>query len=58
MSLDPRQARIDRALDVKPPALLEPPFPYRREPFDPFFFDADEEPVKEPAPAGPPAVLT
>lgn len=58
MSLDPRQARLDRALDVKPPARLEPPFPFKREPFDPFFFGADKQPDKEPDPAGPPVVLT
>lgn len=45
---DPKSNRIAReeAKRKKPPESLDPPFPYRRETFDPFYFGLEKQPKK------------
>ena len=53
MSLDPKTNRQEREADKAkkqqdPP--LNPPFPHRRESFDPFFFGLQAEPLPQQTP--------
>jgi len=52
MSLDPRTTRQERETEKarKQQALsLNPPFPHKRQPFDPFFFSLERETPDEEA---------
>lgn len=50
MALDPKTVRAEReqkkAENRPEDEPLDPPFPYRRLPFDVFFFGLDKEPAK------------
>ena len=55
MSLDPRQNRIAREqakAKANTPPPLNPPFPFRVVPFDPWTFDLQNDPPAEKAQAG------
>jgi len=47
--LDPKERRttreVDRAKKQQQIPPLDPPFPFRPTPFDPFFFGIEEEPL-------------
>jgi len=56
MSLDPKTNRREREAEKakkraeEPP--LNPPFPHKRQAFDPFFFQVEREPVVTPQTGG------
>ena len=55
MSLDPKTNRQDREAEKakkQQDTPLNPPFPHKRQSFDPFFFSLEREPVVTPQTGG------
>ena len=53
--LDPKERRLERETqqaETDQPPPLDPPFPFKRTPFDPWFFGLQDEPPPAPIDTG------